>query len=76
MWPDHPYKPKKAVTPTSTGRFVGRPPKQGSMADNLRKGIITIKNPAGDNSRSSSDGEELAAPPSGENELIMNLGSI
>ena len=92
MWPDHPYKPKKAATPTSMGKYVGRPPKNGSMADSLRKGIITLMNPdaaagagsgsaaaatdGASSSSSVSSAEELGEPPEGENELIMNLGSV
>jgi len=81
----HAYTPSKAVVPTSMGKFVGRPPKSGSAADNARKGILTLMGGGGGGSSSSSSTStsssassmgEHGAPPEGENELIMNLGSI
>jgi hypothetical protein len=87
LWKTHPYKPKKAVTPTAMGKVRGRPPKTGSIADNMRKGIITLMGGGGggggggvsENSGSTSSVSSFNGQPEpddGTNELVMNLGSV
>ena len=82
LWKTHPYKPKKAVTPTSMGKVRGRPPKEGSIADNMRKGIITLMSGGGSSGSTSSassfngHAEQEPEPDNGTNELVMNLGSV
>ena len=90
LWKEHPYKPKKPVTPTAMGKVRGRPPKEGSIADNMRKGIITLMSGSGGSGVVSGGGESSGStssvssfnghpepePDDGTNELIMNLGSI
>ena len=78
MWKPHPYVPKKTVTPTSMGKIRGRPPQPGSAAAAARSGVIlNLMN--GTSKSDSSSGSSLsgaAEPPEGENELIMELGSV
>jgi hypothetical protein len=85
LWKPHPYKPKKAVTPTAMGKVRGRPPKTGSVADNVRKGIVTLMSGSGGSggessgstsSVSSFNGQPEPEPNDGTNELVMNLGSV
>jgi hypothetical protein len=86
LWKPHPYKPKKAVTPTAMGKVRGRPPKTGSVADNVRKGIVTLMSGSGGvsggessgstSSVSSFNGQPELEPNDGTNELVMNLGSV
>jgi hypothetical protein len=82
LWKAHPYVPKKEVKPTSMGKIRGRPPKPGSVADTARAGLVlSLMNgsPKTNDDETTSSGSSLneyGEPPTGENELVMNLGSI
>jgi len=77
MYKPHPYVPKKAVATTAMGKFRGRPPNPGSIADGARSGlIVNLMNRCPE--EASSSGSSLNEPPSDDNtnELVMNLGTI
>ena len=86
MWVEHPYVPKKVPKPTAMGKIRGRPPHAGSIAEKARTGLIVNMMSGGpkseENEDTASSGSSLNGsgdlPPAvaGENELILNLGSI
>jgi hypothetical protein len=85
MWVEHPYVPKKLPKPTAMGKIRGRPPHAGSIAEKARAGLIMnmmIGGPKSEESTesvssgSSLNGSDPLPAVAGENELIMNLGSI
>jgi len=86
MWVEHPYVPKKVPKPTAMGKIRGRPPHAGSIAEKARAGLIMNMmsgNPKSEESTDSASSgsslngsRDIPSAVAGENELIMNLGSI
>ena len=84
MWVEHPYVPKSVPKPTAMGKIRGRPPHAGSIAEKARAGLIVNMMSGAPKSEESTDSASSGSSlngtgtpaVAGENELIMNLGSI
>lgn len=82
LWKSHPYVPKKEVKPTAMGKIRGRPPKPGSVADTARAGLVlsllngSPKTKEDETNSSGSSLNDYGDPPTGENELVMDLGFV